>query len=205
LNLIEDVSLPLPIESTFQFIDFEMFTRGFERQGMSKYSQSRLSRYTFLSPQQICHFILKMVRGQLRRSLNVERTPQRQRDNEEVERRRRERGERFVATARRLTEVARQSGLAANRTTFLNFERQVVENSQNQIPRPDRVALRYKDALICWFCDHPNWTEYVLGTTTVPVESSVPEAVPEPTFEFRFDNDEDNYEFGYGFPEFDWL
>jgi hypothetical protein len=81
----------------------------------------------------------------------------------------------------------------------------VVENSQNQIPRPDRVALRYKDALICWFCDHPNWTEHVLGTTTAPVESSVPEAVLEPFFDVNFDNDDNYYRLDNEFSEFDLL
>jgi hypothetical protein len=79
-------------------------------------------------------------------------------------------GKDYQSTLNKLNEVARQFGCRPNRRTLLMIKDQVLGPNQNRFQKPDRVALRYPQALVWWFWRTPNWTDYVFD----PVKAANP-------------------------------
>jgi hypothetical protein len=96
-----------------------------------------------------------------------EKSDQSKVDNENVQKRKREYGSTVEMTRTRLQGVAKQLGLSPNRTSFLEIKDRVLGPNKNRFPTPDRLALRYVDALVCWFCANPGWVEH--ATDPLPV------------------------------------
>jgi hypothetical protein len=89
-------------------------------------------------------------------------------ENEEIAKRKNECRDLLAMTEARLVAAATLRQMKPNRVFLLDLQKELVGRLGNQITPPDRLALRYRDALLCWFCKHPIWSEHVF-----PVELKI--------------------------------
>jgi hypothetical protein len=94
-------------------------------------------------------------------------------DNQERERRMDECAVNYKDTLIKLRQIAKQLEVRPNRTSFLMIKDRVLGPDKKRFPKPDRLALRYPEALVCWFCQTPDWPDFVFDTAN-PVDLVVP-------------------------------
>jgi hypothetical protein len=85
-------------------------------------------------------------------------------------------GDAFARTEAALIAVARAKGLSPTKAVFIDFARNFAARHQLNL---DRLAMRRRDCLLCFFCEHPEWQtdEFFLPP---PPEERFP--APQPTW-----------------------
>jgi hypothetical protein len=111
------------------------------------------------------------------------------REKEEAEELVRRHGDGYAVTRGQLSQIASELNLPPNKTTFLKMAKAFSAHSGYPI---GRAGLRRLDCLICFFCDHPDWTDFNFKAscsdqTTVrspPPTSPVAQQRPSPLGDF---------------------